>query len=98
MFHRIKLFHSLHFINICKIFIGDILVASGVVAYLGPFTMQFRQEQMHKWIEQVRNLNIYCSPDFNLTNILGEQVEIRAWVIFGLPSDSFSVDNGIIIK
>ncbi|XP_054282731.1 dynein axonemal heavy chain 7-like [Macrosteles quadrilineatus] len=77
---------------------GDILVASGAVAYLGPFTMQFRQDQMQKWIEQVKSYNIYCSKDFSLTSVLGEPVQIRAWNIFGLPSDSFSVDNGIIVK
>uniref|UniRef100_A0A8D9BQS5 Dynein heavy chain 7, axonemal n=1 Tax=Cacopsylla melanoneura TaxID=428564 RepID=A0A8D9BQS5_9HEMI len=29
---------------------------------------------------------------------MGNPVEIRAWNIFGLPCDSFSIDNGIIIK
>ncbi|KAJ8253116.1 hypothetical protein GJAV_G00209300 [Gymnothorax javanicus] len=29
---------------------------------------------------------------------LGEPVKIRSWTIAGLPSDSFSIDNGIIIS
>lgn len=36
--------------------------------------------------------------EFSLINILGEPVKIRAWNIFGLPSDNFSVENAIIIK
>ncbi|RZF38562.1 hypothetical protein LSTR_LSTR006157 [Laodelphax striatellus] len=77
---------------------GDILIASGVVSYLGPFTMQFRHEQTVKWLEQLTGYNIFCSKDFQLSQILGQPVEIRAWNIFGLPTDSFSVDNGIIVK
>lgn len=79
------------------VFVGDILVSSGVVAYLGPFTMQFRQSQIEDWVKNVSSWNIVCSQDFQLTAILGEPVVIRQWNIFGLPSDSFSIDNGIII-
>lgn len=78
--------------------LGDILISSGAVAYLGPFTMQFRAHQLVEWVKHVTKLNIVCSQDFTLMSVLGEAVEIRAWNIFGLPSDSFSIDNGIIVK
>lgn len=81
-----------------KLLTGDILVSSGIIAYLGPFTMQFRAQQIKQWIDQVRALNIICSDDFSLTSVLGEPVEIRAWNIFGLPTDSYSIENGIIVK
>jgi len=29
---------------------------------------------------------------------LGDQVKIREWNIAGLPNDSFSIDNGIVIR
>ncbi|XP_014284130.1 dynein axonemal heavy chain 7 isoform X1 [Halyomorpha halys] len=77
---------------------GDVLVASGVVAYLGPFTTLFRANQIVDWVEKVKSYNIVCSDDFSVTNTLGEAVEIRAWNIFGLPSDAYSVENGIIVK
>lgn len=77
---------------------GDILIAAGVVAYLGPFTMQFRHKQVEEWIHDLIGYNVVCSKDFQLTTTLGEAVEIRQWNIFGLPTDNFSVDNGIIIK
>lgn len=32
------------------------------------------------------------------TQILGDPVKIRDWNIFGLPTDNFSVENGIIIR
>ncbi len=34
----------------------------------------------------------------SLMNSLGEPVKIRSWTIAGLPSDSFSIDNAIIIS
>jgi dynein heavy chain len=77
---------------------GDILIAAGVVAYLGSFTMQFRAKQVHHWIDALMGYNIVCSRDFQLTATLGEPVEIRQWNIYGLPTDNFSIDNGIIIK
>lgn len=77
---------------------GDILIAAGVVAYLGPFTMDFREEQIKEWVTALQGYNIVCTQDFQLTAILGEPVVIRQWNIFGLPTDNFSVDNGIIIK
>lgn len=38
-----------------------------------------------------------CSESFSLNATLGEPVKIRDWQIAGLPVDSFSVDNGIIV-
>ncbi|GAA51425.1 dynein heavy chain 7 axonemal [Clonorchis sinensis] len=76
---------------------GDVLVSSGVVAYLGAFTSSFRQDQIKEWLQSVRDSAIPCSTVFSLVNTLGNPVEIRAWNIAGLPTDDFSVENGIII-
>ncbi len=77
---------------------GDVLISSGVVAYLGAFTIDFRQEATQKWHEQCRERNIPCSDVFSVNNTLGEPVKIREWNIAGLPVDSFSVDNGIVVS
>ncbi|XP_039700233.1 dynein axonemal heavy chain 7 [Pteropus medius] len=76
---------------------GDILISSGVVAYLGAFTSNYRQNQTKEWTNLCKRRDIPCSDDYSLMGILGEAVTIRAWNIAGLPSDSFSIDNGIII-
>jgi dynein heavy chain len=75
---------------------GDILISAGVVAYLGSFTSAYRQEQINHWISSCKDKNIPCSDNFSLNNTLGEQVKIRQWTISGLPTDSFSIENGII--
>ena len=38
-----------------------------------------------------------CSDDFSLSRTLGEPIKIRAWNIAGLPTDTFSIDNGVIV-
>lgn len=85
---KILLFHWL----------GDVLICAGVVAYLGAFTLQFREQQIASWVQRLLDLQMTCSEDFTLTTVLGEVVEIRQWNICGLPSDMFSVDNAIIMK
>lgn len=77
---------------------GDVLIASGVVAYLGPFTIQFRAQQIKRWIGSCLARGIVCSQDFQLATVLGNPVDIRAWNIFGLPSDAFSIESAIIIQ
>ncbi|KAF0873023.1 DYH7 protein, partial [Crocuta crocuta] len=76
---------------------GDILISSGVVAYLGAFTSNYRQNQTKEWTNLCKSNDIPCSDEYSLMGSLGEAVTIRAWNIAGLPSDSFSIDNGIII-
>lgn len=68
------------------------------MAYLGAFTAAFRQEQTAEWVKACRNINIPCSHDFSVTGTLGDPVKIRDWNIAGLPTDSFSIENGIIIR
>lgn len=75
---------------------GDVLISAGVVAYLGAFTSAYRQEQTKDWSKMCRSKGIPCSEEFSLNATLGEPVKIRSWTIAGLPTDSFSVENGII--
>jgi len=76
---------------------GDVLVSAGVMAYLGPFTALFRGEQLETWVKLVEKLNIPRSANPTLSATLGDPVRIRQWNIEGLPTDDFSVDNGIIV-
>uniref|UniRef100_A0A8C3KJ13 Dynein axonemal heavy chain 3 n=1 Tax=Calidris pygmaea TaxID=425635 RepID=A0A8C3KJ13_9CHAR len=78
--------------------IGDVLLSSGTVAYLGAFTVDYRLKCQKQWQVLCNEKNIPCSSDFSLSNTLGDPVKIRAWQIAGLPIDSFSIDNGIIVS
>merc|ERR1719271_86981 len=76
---------------------GDILVASGIIAYLGVFTGQFRSDVQSKWLGLLSSLQIPASKEFSLAVCIGDQVKIRQWVIDSLPNDSLSIDNAIIL-
>ncbi|KAM6256904.1 dynein axonemal heavy chain 12 [Porphyrio hochstetteri] len=76
---------------------GDVLISAGVIAYLGVFTAGFRQECTKDWSKLCKEKNIRCSEVFSLSKTLGDPIKIRAWNIAGLPTDVFSVDNGVIV-
>ncbi|XP_054991966.1 LOW QUALITY PROTEIN: dynein axonemal heavy chain 12 [Sorex araneus] len=76
---------------------GDVLVSAGVIAYLGAFTSGFRQTCTTDWSLLCKEKKIPCSEEFSLSKTLGDPVKIRAWNIAGLPTDTFSIDNGVIV-
>lgn len=82
--------------NLLGRIIGDVLLSAGVIAYLGAFTVDFRNILIKDWNFYVSNLNVPCSPQFSLISTMGEPVIIRAWNIAGLPVDDYSIENGII--
>ncbi|KAL6620932.1 hypothetical protein LY90DRAFT_662178 [Neocallimastix californiae] len=75
---------------------GDALLASAMVSYLGAFTSAFRQEAVTDWNKKINDKNIKCSENFTLESTLGDPIQIRSWILSGLPNDTFSKDNGII--
>ncbi|XP_015684112.1 dynein heavy chain 7, axonemal-like [Protobothrops mucrosquamatus] len=83
--------------NIYDNLTGDVLVSAGVIAYLGAFTAGFRQECTKEWSKLCQVKNIPCSESFSLSKTLGDPIKIRAWNIAGLPTDQFSIDNGVIV-
>uniref|UniRef100_T1GTP2 Dynein heavy chain coiled coil stalk domain-containing protein n=1 Tax=Megaselia scalaris TaxID=36166 RepID=T1GTP2_MEGSC len=42
-------------------------------------------------------LGFFTTEKFSLASTLGNPMQIRAWSLAGLPSDNFSVENGIIV-
>ncbi|XP_052396332.1 dynein axonemal heavy chain 12 [Carassius gibelio] len=77
---------------------GDVLISAGVIAYLGAFTATFRHDCTKMWAKLCKSKKIPSSDDFSLSKTLGDPIKIRAWNIAGLPTDSFSIDNGVIVS
>ena len=65
--------------------------------YLISVSVLCSQDCISSWVEQCNVKKIPCSESFSLNATLGSPVKIRAWNIAGLPVDSFSVDNGIVV-
>lgn len=75
---------------------GDILISSGMIAYLGAFTMVFRSDLADEWVKLCEEKEIPNSGKFSLERVLGNAVQIRNWGLAGLPNDAFSIENAII--
>ena len=79
--------------------VGNILVASGAIAYLGVFESTIRNACIYDWVQLLQKNGITCAADFKLNQVLGDQVEIQEWTNEQkLPNDDFSIDNAIIMK
>ncbi|XP_053695545.1 dynein axonemal heavy chain 3 [Sabethes cyaneus] len=78
--------------------IGDVLLAAGCIAYLGCFSTEFRSRIISDWNRITLQKEIPCSEKFSLITTLGNALEIRNWSNWGLPTDDFSVENGIIVR
>ncbi|XP_025080372.1 dynein heavy chain 2, axonemal-like isoform X3 [Pomacea canaliculata] len=77
---------------------GDCMIAAAFLSYLGPFLSEYREEIVNKvWISEIRTLAIPCTPSFSFTDFMVRPTQVRDWNIQGLPSDSFSTENGIIV-
>jgi dynein heavy chain len=79
-----------------KNLIGNMLMTSGILAYLGPFTAPFRKKLMKKWDDLIRSQKIPFSENYKLEAI-EEPITIREWQNMGLPADDLSIENGIMM-
>ncbi|KAJ3111551.1 Dynein heavy chain 1, axonemal [Phlyctochytrium bullatum] len=78
--------------------IGDILLASGAIAYLGAFTAEYRTSLLKEWNGSLLRLKIPHSEVNSLWDTLGDHVKLREWELSGLPRDGLSRDNAIIVQ
>ena len=77
--------------------VGDVFVSSACISYYGAFTGTYRDELVRTWVTRCKELGIPVSDDASLRKTLSNPVEVREWNIWGLPTDTVSVDNGILV-
>uniref|UniRef100_A0A8C3CZ11 Dynein axonemal heavy chain 1 n=1 Tax=Cairina moschata TaxID=8855 RepID=A0A8C3CZ11_CAIMO len=70
---------------------GDVLVAAGFVAYLGPFTVSVQGTQTGQLASET--LDDLC----HISNIPSKQTSLPKQIA-GLPNDTLSVENGVITQ
>lgn len=81
--------------------VGDILISSGIIAYLGAFNKSYRTEIINEWNRLINENDIPISrenPELILQKTLSTSYDIDVWKSKKLPNDSFSVDNAIIMS
>jgi dynein heavy chain len=82
-----------------KNIVGDVVLSSGIIAYLGAFPINYREEAIAKWKALLQNNHILVSDGYSLQNVMTDLITIGHWVNQDkLPNDNFSIDNSIILK
>ncbi|CAD7935566.1 unnamed protein product [Amoebophrya sp. A120] len=77
--------------------VGNIMLAAGFIAYIGPYTAEYRAELIDMWRNKAKEIDIVADPDWVCADVLVDPAEVRAWNLAGLPQDDLSVENGIMV-
>ncbi|XP_010846995.1 PREDICTED: dynein heavy chain 8, axonemal [Bison bison bison] len=78
--------------------VGDILLCTGFLSYLGPFNQIFRNYLLkEQWEIELKARKIPFTENLNLISMLVDPPTIGEWGLQGLPGDDLSIQNGIIV-
>uniref|UniRef100_A0A5F8GDS1 Dynein axonemal heavy chain 8 n=1 Tax=Monodelphis domestica TaxID=13616 RepID=A0A5F8GDS1_MONDO len=78
--------------------VGDVLLCTGFLSYLGPFNQSFRTFLLkEQWEVEMRIRKIPFTENLNLISMLVDPPTIGEWGLQGLPGDDLSIQNGIIV-
>jgi dynein heavy chain len=57
--------------------VGDVVIASGVIAYLGVFLKNYRDECTQQWADMLRKFDIGSTKNVSVEAVCGDAVKIR---------------------
>ncbi len=77
--------------------VGDVCIAAGSVAYAGPFTSEYRIHLADGWRTQLLGLGVPHTEGASVAKVMADPVKVRKWQVDGLPADTVSTENGIIL-
>ncbi|KAI9346257.1 dynein heavy chain and region D6 of dynein motor-domain-containing protein [Obelidium mucronatum] len=77
--------------------VGNIFLCAASVAYYGAFTTAYRQDLVLEWMKQCRDFGVPVTDNFSLLEHLVDPAVVRDWNIQGLPADTLSTENGILV-
>jgi dynein heavy chain len=75
---------------------GDAGIAAAMMIYLGPFNLNERAELLQALSGTCQELEIQFSQELHVPKFFTTQNEISAWCVQGLPTDEFSIQNGML--
>ena len=91
-----------------NLLVGDVLLASAFISYIGPFTKPFRIHLMENVFKPYLTKaflraagerdSIPMSADINPLKVLVSQADIAGWNADALPADIVSLENGAIVS
>merc|ERR1712224_986972 len=78
---------------------GDTLLEAAFASYFGPFPSEYRELLTENVLfARVKKSKIEHSDRWKFSEMGTSELEILEWNFQGLPSDNFSVENGVIVK
>jgi hypothetical protein len=93
-----------------EILLGDMVLAACAITYLGPFEVSYRTILVEgHWEKQLREnesipTGLLCMAGglgqhrFDLRQTVGDVEQMQAWELQGIPNDSVSYENMIILE
>ncbi|KAJ0399007.1 hypothetical protein P43SY_008327 [Pythium insidiosum] len=89
---------SNNFADLKRRLVGDCAVACAFVSYCGPFNQDFRSYMtQQKFVPDCELRNVPVTVDLDIINFLVDVGTIGDWNMQGLPTDSLSIQNGIMV-
>ena len=88
----------MEFNQLIKQVLGDMLLAIGFMSYMGPFPGEYRAEIADGWLETIKDQQLLCGDGFSFVKMMGSPLKIQDWMIKGLPNDSVSKENVIMMQ
>merc|ERR1719478_1747666 len=64
-----------------RFIVGNILLAAGFIAYVGPFTAEFRTDLVQIWLAKAKEIALTADPSWRCADILCDPAEVREWNI-----------------
>eukprot|EP00736_Rhodelphis_marinus_P010572 Rmarinus@m.9666 len=78
--------------------IGDVLLSSAFVSYIGAFNASFRNQLVsERWVPDLLEKEIPMTDNVEPLDILTDASRIAQWGNEGLPADRVSIENGAIV-
>ena len=78
--------------------IGDCAICAAFLSYCGPFNTEYRSDLLQSiWLPGIKKMEVPASETFSFAGFLADPSDVRIWNIQGLPSDGFSVENGVMV-
>jgi len=76
---------------------GDSFLCAAILIYFGPFPAVYRSQLQHEILEKIVSSGIELTKLYDFKNSMIDESVIRDWQTIGLPADTTSVENALII-
>ena len=82
-----------------KRLLGDCAIAAGFLAYAGPFNYEFRNDIINNVFKKdLLDKNIPFDESMDVIDFLIDETTKGVWATDKLPSDTLSIQNGILVE